>query len=669
MLRFAMTRQLLCVLSITGAVGTGHAATPAQRCAATEVRAAGRTVYTKMRCYRDAVGVGTEVDAACLTMADQKLSRVFAKADAAGGCTGTGNASTTRTAVDACLTSFLRANAGDAKCVAAKMAAIGAKAYADAKCRLKAFLRDSVNPDPSCLSKAEMKFAVAVARADLLGSCTDTATALKGLVDVCVSSLVSSDVLFPRCTNPYGSCGETGWCFMPCVAPVPWDGTGICIDTSASGGACTTEQDCAAFPGTRCVDLNLLEAGCGQRCVAPAGTYTCAMSDAPSCGGTCPTGQVCGQVSGQSSCTCAPPDDTCSIAQAPTCGGTCPGGVCTQVPGGNSCACAPPDNTCSIAQAPTCGGTCSNGEVCAPMGSQCGCPLRSCGSPLPSVVVLEQGGGDVPAGLIGIDPLTGNQCSVSSGGFLSNAIGENPNGVTLDPSINQFLVVDRAGQLVSVDVGTGAQALVASDLPGDPTAIAVESPGRLLIATYSGSLLRFHSTTKSVSVVASGGLIGGVSPSAIQMHPNGDAIVSALTAGGNDVPGPPSRVIRIDPSSGAQTLIAEITDGQFRDFALADTYAFIAISSRGYPTSADRVSKLDLVTGQLTPIMSGFERVLDVDFAPDHSLFILDQLLTHVGCCPPWVPVVYSAPQDGSTRRIVAQGGSMFVPSRLVVLP
>jgi hypothetical protein len=285
------------------------------------------------------------------------------------------------------------------------------------------------------------------------------------------------------------------------------------------------------------------------------------------------------------------------------------------------------------------------------------------------IAVLEQGDAShgVPAALIGIDPVTGDQCDLSSGGFLSNAIGTNPNGVTLDPYGHELLVVDRLGRVVSVDPATGVQSLVASGLD-DPTAITVESPGRFLITEYGGSLLRFDSTSKSLSVVASGGLIGGVAPWAVQMHSSGDVIVSALTAGGFDVPGPPSRVIRVDPVSGLQTLIAESTDGQFRDFALTDTHAFIAISSRGYPAGADTISRLDLATGQLTPIMSGLQRVLDVDFAADQSLLILDQLLS-LPCCPPWVPVVYSVAQDGGTVRTVSQGGSMFAPGRLVVFP
>jgi hypothetical protein len=289
-----------------------------------------------------------------------------------------------------------------------------------------------------------------------------------------------------------------------------------------------------------------------------------------------------------------------------------------------------------------------------------------------AITVLEQGDETVatpavPAALIRIDGSTGEQTYISKGGLLSNAIGENPNGFAFDQNSQSYLVVDRAGKLVQVNPTDGSQTLLTT-LGGDPSAIAVESPGRFLITDFGGYLLRFDSTSNSLSVVASGGLIGDVAPWAVQMHSSGDAIVSGLTAGGNDVVGPPSRVIRIDPVSGSQTLIAETAVGQFRDFALTDTDAYIAISSRGYAAGTDTVSKLDLATGQVTPVISGLQRALDVDFAPDHSLLILDQLLS-LPCCPPWVPVVYSASQDGSMQRIVSQGGDMFAPGRLVVLP
>jgi hypothetical protein len=282
------------------------------------------------------------------------------------------------------------------------------------------------------------------------------------------------------------------------------------------------------------------------------------------------------------------------------------------------------------------------------------------------IVVLEQGDVEhqVPAALIRVDPDSGEQTVITSGWLLAEG---SPNGFVFNPYTGHFLVVDRAGRLIEIDPTTGAQTLVAQVF-GDPTGIAVEAPGYLLITEYDGSLLRFDVASRTTSVLASGGLIGEVAPWAVEVGPDGSIFVSGLVSGGYDVPGPPSRVIRIDALSGAQSLVAEITDGHFRDFALTSTDAIIAISSRGYPSGQDTVARLDLATGQLTPILTGLQRVLDVDFAADGSLVVLDQLLS-LPCCPPWVPVVYRASEEGGSPSILAQGGSMFAPGRLVVVP
>ena len=288
------------------------------------------------------------------------------------------------------------------------------------------------------------------------------------------------------------------------------------------------------------------------------------------------------------------------------------------------------------------------------------------------IVVLEQGAvavadPAVPAALIRIDSDSGQQTVIASGDLLSNSFGQNPNGLALDPYSGHFLVVDRAGRLIDIDPATGSQSLLAQGFQ-DPTGIAVEAPATFLITEFGGSLLRFDAASGDATVVASGDLIGDVAPYAVQVAADGQIIVSGLTSVGNDVPGPPSRVIRIDPASGAQSLVAEITDGQFRDFALTATEAIIAIASRGQPSGMDSVAKLDLATGHLTPIVTGLQRVLDVDFAPDGSLVLLDQVLS-LPCCPPWIPTVYRAARGGGSPSIVAQGGSMFAPARLVVVP
>ena len=55
------------------------------------------------------------------------------------------------------------------KCQAAKIKAAGKATYATAKCHATA-LKDGTSLDPLCLTKAEAKFAKAMATADTLGS-------------------------------------------------------------------------------------------------------------------------------------------------------------------------------------------------------------------------------------------------------------------------------------------------------------------------------------------------------------------------------------------------------------------------------------------------------------------------------------------------------------------
>ena len=119
-------------------------------------------------------------------------------------------------------------------------------------------------------------------------------------------------------------------------------------------------------------------------CACVPSDNTCGLSGAPTCGGTCPNGDVCTWVRRHRDldlCGCVPPDQTCGFSEAPTCGGTCPSGtVCGQLSGGNVCGCDAPDS-CSFAEAPTCGGTCPLG-ICVPNGSGCRCDLGClfCGS-------------------------------------------------------------------------------------------------------------------------------------------------------------------------------------------------------------------------------------------------------------------------------------------------
>src|SRR5262249_44058746 len=138
-----------------------------------------------------------------------------------------------------------------------------------------------------------------------------------------------------RCTGCEQNCGDlwqTGPAMDaacgPCVAAV----------CSSDSGCCSVTWD------STCVSVALFLSA-GGVCPVPS----CFTSQAPTCGGECPSGQVCGQGTGGGSCGCVAPDSTCDISQAPTCGGTCPSRqVCGQASGQNYCRCLVSDDTCSI---------------------------------------------------------------------------------------------------------------------------------------------------------------------------------------------------------------------------------------------------------------------------------------------------------------------------------
>ncbi len=201
------TRQMLPVVLIATVLARASfaAATPAQKCAAAKVKAAGTKVNDKAQCQQKALRKSTAVDSACLAKAEQKFAKAYSKADAAGGCAVTGDADTVEVAVDACLTAFLGAIAGDAKCAALKMTAVGKKASAKATCQKKAFLKGAT-VDSACIAAAEGKFNTAVGKADGSGTCTGAATGLEGLVDACLTSLVSPAPQQLNCTAANGLC-------------------------------------------------------------------------------------------------------------------------------------------------------------------------------------------------------------------------------------------------------------------------------------------------------------------------------------------------------------------------------------------------------------------------------------------------------------------------------
>jgi hypothetical protein len=74
--------------------------TSANRCAASKLKATGKKVKTKLRCWAKATGKGVTVDPQCLTKAETRFASAFSSADAHGPCLTTGDAGGIESQVD-----------------------------------------------------------------------------------------------------------------------------------------------------------------------------------------------------------------------------------------------------------------------------------------------------------------------------------------------------------------------------------------------------------------------------------------------------------------------------------------------------------------------------------------------------------------------------------------
>jgi len=174
-----------------------------------------------------------------------------------------------------------------------------------------------------------------------------------------------------------------------------------CADSQAPqcGGGCPTGQECVS-------DL------AGQSCRCVTGPVSCSGSAAPECDGECPPGQLCAVSSSGTSCLCLGLP-SCGQAEGPQCAGVCPSGEeCVVATGGSSgpvCACEPLEIHCEDAGTPVCGGDCPTGYECQvnTTGNACVCEPASvpCDtSPWP------QCGGSCPAGTQCRIATSGSQC-------------------------------------------------------------------------------------------------------------------------------------------------------------------------------------------------------------------------------------------------------------------
>jgi uncharacterized repeat protein (TIGR01451 family) len=164
-------------------------------------------------------------------------------------------------------------------------------------------------------------------------------------------------------------------------------------------------------------------------------------------------------------------------------------------------------------------------------------------------------------GVIRIDPATGAQTVVSSGGLF-----QDPSGLAIEADGN-IVVSDRYSGIIRVNPATGAQSVVHAGPPlVDLFGIALEADGNIVVADtkcashscYTGgprgqAVYRVNRTTGEVTMITSGGYLD--SPYSIDVEANGNIVVTDSTS--NVAPLTNGGIIRINPSTGTQTIVSQ----------------------------------------------------------------------------------------------------------------
>jgi len=164
-----------------------------------------------------------------------------------------------------------------------------------------------------------------------------------------------------------------------------------------------------------------------------------------------------------------------------------------------------------------------------------------------------------------IDPNTGIQTLISQGGFWTRFGSVWDLAVFGTEKIYTVGSVDLPGGgvamgVVEVDPATGNQRLVTSggNFTGLAWTIAVEANGSILVAdhrccnpgNFGGGVIRINPVTGAQSILASGGFLIGAH--GVHVGPNGDIFVGTQISGSGVGPG----VVRINPQTGAQSIVA-----------------------------------------------------------------------------------------------------------------
>lgn len=273
-------------------------------------------------------------------------------------------------------------------------------------------------------------------------------------------------------------------------------------------------------------------------------------------------------------------------------------------------------------------------------------------------------------GVIRVDPVTGAQTLISSGGFFKDPIGIAfaANGDILVSDFQAF--AGEKGGVIRVNPMTGAQTPVSSDdLFVNPIGIALEASGNIVVAELTGlpGVIRVNPTTGVQSIVATGDnfvfcfdppscLLPPSAPWGIAVAPDGTGTLFVADRNSNNI-------VRVNPSTGAQTVLP-VSGGLIRPGGVAfDAAGQLLVTARVSPIGGWGVFRINPLTGAK-------------DFIADVGAFDLPE--------PPGVAVeatggilvtdivsmsIFRIDPVTHAKTTLSSGGSLVTPRWMAVVP
>jgi sugar lactone lactonase YvrE len=289
-------------------------------------------------------------------------------------------------------------------------------------------------------------------------------------------------------------------------------------------------------------------------------------------------------------------------------------------------------------------------------------PARSPTSKLhPGDIVYADSGNALEGGfIIKVDPVSGEQMVISSGGYLRQPFA---------PAVDQngaIIVSDTSGRLVRVDPETGQQTLLKDNSGrelGMPCGIALEKRGTILVANFE-AVVRVEPASGHTQLVSAGGYL--LAPIGIAVTPAGDVFVLNT--------GPAKQIVRINPQNGAQKIVSPgvcLNNPQAIAVRGNDLYVTDVATSDGN-FGIGRLLHVDLRTGLPTVIAQGGYLIgpVGVSIESDGHLIVTDPYTIN-----PASPDLYDGgviridPSTGAQTLLARGEGSYVNPRGNTILP